>query len=52
MAIEKISSTRYAVEEAIRLSKDPGTWESRASRSRVASWAEILRAANVQKEQA
>lgn len=39
----KIASTRYAVEEAIRLSREPGTWEAKARDSRVASWAEILR---------
>lgn len=39
----KIASTRYAVEEAIRLSKRPGTWESKARRSNVMSWEEIAR---------
>jgi hypothetical protein len=37
----KIASTRYAVEEAIRLSKQPGTWESKARTMNVASWEEI-----------
>ena len=39
----KIASTRYAVEKAIRLSREPGSWEAKAIKSQVASWAEIFR---------
>jgi CRISPR/Cas system-associated protein Cas5 (RAMP superfamily) len=41
---EKSSSTRYAVEEAIRLSKVRGfTWEAGARAMNVVSWEEIAR---------
>jgi hypothetical protein len=45
MRLGKISSTRYAVEEAIRLSKERRiTWEAGArAMSDVASWEEIAR---------
>ena len=38
---EKITSTRYAVEEAIRLSKQPGSWEAKAPSMNIASWEEM-----------
>lgn len=46
----KIGSTRYAVEEAIRLSREPGSWEAKARTSQVASWAEILRGRTVDRK--
>ena len=38
---EKITSTRYAVEEAIRLSKQPGSWEAKSRSMNIASWEEM-----------
>lgn len=40
----KIASTRYAVEEAIRLSKQPGTWEAKARSLNVLTWEEAAKA--------